>query len=435
MKKVLIIAYSFPPKPSIASVRSGGLAKYLPDYGWEPIILTPAMSERSNSTFNFKVKFVETKYRDVLASWKKRLGLNPDRSVMIQQKPGTDGSNNSFNLINWLIKFSNKTIAYPDEQKGWYSFAIKAAEEFLQKESVDAIISSSYPVTSHLIAKYLKTKFDIPWIADFRDLWTQNHYVSYNFIRRVIERRLELKTLSVADALVAVSTPWAENLQHLHRKKPVHCIPNGFDSEELVKSPVQLTRKFTITYAGSLYAGKRDPSLLFQVLNELITEGNIDPNNIQIRFYGRKEPWLENKINLYNFQSIAKHYGSISREIVLKKQRESQILLLLNWNTPNPGEKGTCPGKLFEYLASKRPILAIGGPPGFVAEILKETGAGTHVFSPEDLKQLLLQYYQEYKRTGMVKYMGNNDKIMKYNHKEMAQKFAQILSTVNKTYF
>jgi len=431
LKKVLIIAYGFPPNPWVASLRSGGLAKYLPDYGWQPVILTPAMSERSNSTSNFKVKFVETKYRDVLASWRKRLGLNPDRSVMIQQKPGTDGSINSFNIINCLIKFANKTIAYPDEQKGWYPFAIKASEEFLQKERVNALISSSSPVTSHLIAKYLKTKFNIPWVADFRDLWTQNHYLSYNFIRKIVEKRLELKTISSADALVTVSQPWTEQLHHLHTGKTVQCIPNGFDPEELAEPTVQLTKKFTITYAGDLYAGKRDPSLLFEVLNGLIKEGTVNPHDVQIRFYGRKEPWLENKINLYNFQGKAKHYGSITREMVLEKQRESQILLLLNWNTPNPGEVGTCPAKLFEYLATKRPILAIGGPTGVVTEILKETGVGVHVSNLEDLRQVLLQYYQEYKEEGRVNYKGRKDKIMNYSHTEMARKFAQILSTVS----
>ena len=118
--------------------------------------------------------------------------------------------------------------------------------------------------------------------------------------------------------------------------------------------------------------------------------------------------------------------------MVLEKERESQILLLLNWDTPNPGELGTCPGKLFEYLAAQRPILTIGGPPpGVVTEILKETESGAHVSNSEDLRQVLLQYYREYKETGIVNYNGRKDKIMKYSHKEMAQKFAKVLFTVS----
>ena len=268
-------------------------------------------------------------------------------------------------------------------------------------------------------------------MADFRDLWTQNHYISHNFIRKTVEKRLELKTLSVADVLVSVSKPWTEQLHHLHKGKPVRCIPNGFDPEELVKSQVQLNGKFTMTYCGKLYSGKRDPSLLLEVLRELITKGNIDPNDIQIRFYGHEEKWLENKINLYGLQNVAKHYGRVSRETVLKKQRESQVLLLLNWDTPNPGEKGTCPGKLFEYLTAQRLILAIGGPPGAVTDILKETRSGVHIFNPEDLRQVLLQCYQEYKAKGVISYKGREEKIMKYNHREMARKFANVLSSVS----
>ena len=177
LKKVLIITYHFPPKTTVASLRLLGLAKYLPEHGWKPIILTPAMPARSNSDFN--VKLIETQYHDVLSSWKKRLGFHPAKDI--QHQLGTvTSNNNSFNLINWFSTFSKKLICYPDGQKGWYPFATKAAEEFLQREGADAIISSSSPVTSHLIAKYLKTKFNTPWVADLRDLWTQNHYFSYN---------------------------------------------------------------------------------------------------------------------------------------------------------------------------------------------------------------------------------------------------------------
>lgn len=430
MKKVLAIFYYFPPNMAVASLRSRGLAKYLPEYGWEPIILTPAIPARSNSTFNFNVRLIETKYHDVITSWRKRLGLNPNRDVTIQRQLGTTGSNNSFNVINWLIKLSKEFIAYPDEQKGWYPFAIKAAEEFLQKESVDAIISSSNPVTSHLVAKHLKTKFNIPWVADLRDLWTQHQYYSHSFIRNIIERRLELKTLSTADMLVTVSKPWAEELRHSHGRKLVRSVPNGFDPEELVKSPKQLTTKFTITYTGILYGGKRDPSLLFRTVKELILKRNIDASDIEIRFYSPEAGWLENKIKLYRLQDIVKCYGKIQREKALEKQRESQLLLIVTGD--NSAEKGMHTAKIFEYMAAQRPILAIGqAASDAIAELLKGTRAGVHASDPEDLKQVLLQWYREYNEKGRVGYQGCKDKIMKYSHKEMARKFAQILTTVS----
>ena len=430
MKKVLIIAYRFPPKSSIGSVRSGGLAKYLPDYGWQPIILTPAMPERSNRTLNFNVKLIETKYLDVLSTWRKRLGLNPDRSVTIQNQLGTAALNKKHsNLIKFFINFINNLITYPDEQKGWYPFAIKEAEEFLQKERVDAIISTSSPVTSHLIANYLKKKFNIPWIADFRDLWTQNHYVSHNFIRKSIERRLELKTLSLADALVTVSEPWAHKLRNLHKTKQVLCITNGFDPDNIKDTTVHLPPKFTITYTGKIYPGKQDISLLFRAVRQLLLEEKAQEEDFEIHFYGPDKERIESQAKIHCLQNIVKCHGQVSREVALNSQRSSQLLLLLIWDDKR--EPGVIPAKIFEYLASQRPILAAGGVSGSAAEILCETGAGVHATNMEDVKQFLLKCYRDFKLKGKVSYLGQKDNLLKYSHKEMAQKYAHVLSTLS----
>ena len=223
---------------------------------------------------------------------------------------------------------------------------------------------------------------------------------------------------------MTVSEPLAKDIGSLHHETPVLAIPNGFDPDDVGSAP--LTKEFTITYTGQLYQGKRDPEPLFQATRELIAEGVIDPTAIEVRFLGPREYWLDQEIKKYHLEEMIKEYGMVPRKVVLTKQRESQILLLLNWNDTR--ERGVYTGKVFEYLAARRPILAIGGPTGVVSELLEETGAGVHASGLESIKEALARWHKEYEATGQVSYQGLNEKIAKYSHREMARKFAEVLS-------
>jgi glycosyltransferase involved in cell wall biosynthesis len=263
-----------------------------------------------------------------------------------------------------------------------------------------------------------------------RDLWTQNHYYQYSPIRKFIERRLEIRTLSKADSLVTVSKDLAETLRTLHKEKRIYTIRNGFDPQEVNILHGDLTNKFAITYTGILYQGKRDPSKLFKAIQDLNSEGKINPNDVEVRFYGPKEDWMEKEIEGYGLQDIVNDYGVISRDFALEKQRETQVLLLLLWD--HPEEIGVYTGKVFEYLAAQRPILAIGGPKGVVKDLLAETNSGMYATSVDDVKKALEEYYKEYKRKGNIEYKGERTKNDKYSQKEMARRFAEVLDTLTR---
>lgn len=422
-KRVLIVTYYFPPRLHVASLRLRGLAKYLPEFGWAPLILTAALPGAPDQRF----QVIQTPYPgDATSLLKKKLHLRPDKGFQEQVGIPLAIRQGKRSFTSKVMTFVKGVIAYPDEQKGWHPFAVKTGIELLQEGNFNALISSSGPMVTHLIAKDLKARHHIPWIADLRDLWTQDHYYPYGFLRKWCERRLELKTLSWADALVTVSEPLAEKLSTLYRKKPVFAIPNGFDPDEARSAP--LTKAFTITHTGQLYRGKRDPGLLLKALHELITERVIDPNAPKVRFFGPTQYWLEQEIKRHRLEEIAKQYGIVPREVALMKQRESQVLLLLNWDDPR--EQGVYTGKIFEYLAARRPILAIGGVKGVVGELLEETGAGVHISNLLDLEEVLRSWYREYEIRGQVPYQGRDDQIAKYSHHEMARKFARVLNSV-----
>jgi glycosyltransferase involved in cell wall biosynthesis len=426
MKKVLIITYFFPPRPRIASLRLGGLAKYLPRFGWEPTILTPQLPAKPD----LPIRVIQTPYPgDVSQRLIKFLKLNPKKKLEEQIGIPQTIRESKHPLWIGMKGFIAGFLAFPDEQKAWYPLGVRAGEEILKNEKFDALISSFSPVTSHRIAWALKNSHAIPWIADFRDLWTQDHYYAFDAVHKWIDRRLEIKTISSADALVTISKPYANRLAAFHQNKKIFVIQNGFDPDE-IRTENQVSPNFTITYTGQLMQGRRDPVLLLHGLHELISSGQVNPADIAVHFWGRKQFWLEQEIKQFGLAGIVTQCGESSRTGILPLQRQSQILLLLNWNEPR--EEGVYTGKVFEYLAARRPILAVGGPRGVITELLEQTKAGIHVNDLTSVKQALLDFYNEYKTTGQVSYPGSAEEINKYSHVEMAKKFAEILTNISK---
>jgi hypothetical protein len=416
MKKVLIVGHFWPFRSG--SFRILGLAKYLKDFGWQPVIVTAPL----NKNPDFDIEYIETRYRNFWGVETKK-DLGPELR---------ERSKNFKPLIKNYLRFSYNLIreifAYPDEDKNWRYFALKASEELIKKERINAIISI-YPITSHIVANEIKNKYKIPWIADFADLWSSNHNYPYGRIRKFFDHRLEIKTIMPADALVTVSDPLKDGLKNLFKEKEIYAITNGFDPEKINEPAADLTRKFTITYTGQIYKGKQDPFKIFEAIQSLISDGIINRDDIELRFFGPENDLLSENIKKNNFCDIFKQFGVINRDEAIKRQRESQLLLLLNWQDEK--QKGVFTGKIFEYLAAKRPIIATGGTRGdVVGRLLEETGAGTTAFSAEDVKKAINNYYLEWKNKGEVEYRGNDLKINKYSYKEMARKFANILDKI-----
>lgn len=417
MKKVLIIAHLFHASPRIP-----GLAKYLPEFGWEPIVLTGSFPQMPVTKF----RTIETHYRETLGFWKKLLKIKPEEDVRAHIKKKIGATCNS-KLVDFALTRIGEIANYPDSEKGWKSIATGAGARLLEKEEISAIISSSSPVTSHIIAKELKNKYHVRWVADLRDPWSQNHNYYYGPLRRLVDKRLELKTLSQADALVIVSDLWAENLKILHHDKAVHVITNGFDPDEIKDPPAKLLPKFTITYTGTIYPGMQDHTRFFAALKSLLASGNIDPDHIEVRFYGAGHEWLEKEILKYGLQKTVREYGWVPQKTAIQKQRESHVLLLFTWE----GKKtAALSSKIFEYLAAQRPILATGRGNDPREELLLTTGTGRREATEEEIRVAVMDFYSQYKLTGKLNYFGDREQIDKYSHREMARKFAEILERI-----
>ncbi len=422
MKKVLIVTYFFFQKEVTASVRLNGLVKYLPEYGWEATVLTIKCNNVDHGNEVDSQKIIETDYVDPRWKWKQILGLNPEKEL--KEQLGLPKYKPKKGLIDAAARIWSEIFLYPDAEIRWYKPAIDAGTSILNREPFDIIFSSSSPVTSHLIASYLSEKYNIPWIADFRDPWTWSHLYQYSKIREFWERRLEMRTISSAKALTTVSQPLVDKLSIIHEGKKVYSIPNGFDPD-IINTGSQVSEKFTICYTGSVHKMHQDPEILFEAVKQLIKEAKIDQEDIVIDFYGRDEGWLQYDIEKHGLTDIIRVHGMVPRDTALRNQRKSQILLLLTWNDPH--EKGIYTGKVFEYLAAKRPILALGLNGGDVIDLIQQTNVGVFASSVAEVKETLLKWYYEYKSSGVVDYSGIQSEINKYSHREMVKKFAEVL--------
>ena len=447
MKKVILIAFYFNQVNEIASKRLRALAKYLPQFGWEPIVIVPDLGFIPKENDDLNCRIIYTEYEDMFSHFSNKFkkskssDFNDSKeskeskdSIEFNDDKLKDSTSYSNPIASRAISIAGEVFAYPDGMKYWHESAFKEASKIMDTEEIDAIISSSWPITCHTIAKDLKEHQDIPWIADLRDLWNLNPYVSHTFIRNYFEKRLELKTFENADALTTTTDLAAEILSTLHPKSRIVPILSGYDKddfkflEELVSKRDDFSsdspEKLKFIYAGSLYGGKRDPTYLFEAIRQLEDENKLDPSKISIEFYG-DSTGLEDIANRYGLLDIVHIGGKIAHDEVLKKQLNSDVLLLISWD--NEKEKMFIPGKIYEYFALKKPVLSIGYKEGSLKDLIEETKVGYHVSSLESTKEALLKIYEEFVENGTVE-LNADMNIEDYSMENMAKKFADLLN-------
>jgi glycosyltransferase involved in cell wall biosynthesis len=428
MKKVLIIGFLWPYHRR-AGARLGGLVKFLREFGWEPVLLTAPLDTKPE----IDLRIIEVPYKFALDFWMKlfRFNQNASANVREQAKQRVGGtSKKSFRgaLIDFAFTRALEIIDYPDNEKKWERPALKICAELWPQEKFQAIISSSPPVTGHLIARKLKLKYHVPWVADLPHLWSLNNSYAYSSLRRIVDRRLELKTLSRADGLTTTSGPLVNKLKTLHKTVPLHSITHGFDPDTVNDPPDKLTEKFTITYTGSFDPALRTPTLLLESLQQLISKGVMDRGKVEVRFFGPDEGWINSEIEKCGLSGLVKQYGRVTMAEAQARQRESQLLFNPKWDDPK--EPGIHSLKLLEYLAARRPVLATGKYRDVADELLAETGAGIYAADAAAIEQALAESYREYQQKGSVTWRGDVTKINSYSQREMARKFALLLDSL-----
>jgi glycosyltransferase involved in cell wall biosynthesis len=436
-KKVLLVSFYFPPGNTIAAVRIGKFAKYLPEFGWEPIILTVNNISLSK-TLPLEVaesSVVRTSYYTISDCLFRNLTHTQNS---LPQHPNAIIKNNRLTwktIISKMDQLGQPIYTLPVIEKllfdplGWYLPAVKAGLDIIRNNDISVILSSYGPSVSHFIAAKLHSQCKIPWVADYRDNWA-NIYSKHIQPFYYFDQLWEKNTVKNCSIMVSHSEPLADLLEKAHSKKTI-VIPNGFDEEDFENS-VPLTTKFTITYTGHIYPGKRDPAPLFQAIAEARTEGRISPGDIEMRFFGLNvDKNIPSSIKKYGVEDFVKLGGNIPYQESLKYQMESTILLLLSWNDPR--DSGTVSGKIYEYLGAKRPVLALAYPGGEIDKLLQKSGCGIVKNDVSGIKSLLIQWLDEFKKTGdiITHYNRHPGIIKKYTRKEQSRALAEVFDNLS----
>jgi glycosyltransferase involved in cell wall biosynthesis len=366
MKRVLIVAYHFPPLGGIGVQRTLKFAKYLPQFGFEPIVLTV----RNRSIGVLDPTLLEE--------------VPPEAKVI-----DTFSAEHRFLRASRLIGVSSKWFLLPDAYIGWLPFAVRRGEAIIRKEDVDIIFATAPVFTSLLVGHLLKRKTGKPLVLDFRDSWTQNVFETYpTRLHLKLEEKMESLVLRSADHVVTTTAEMARALMEKYPFIRSRCetIPNGFDSSDfggLERSAS--SDRFTITYTGRLY-GVRTARPFLTALSSLVGRNRILRDKMRVVVAGPKHESTLRLVQELGLEDIVEIKGFLSHRESLQLMVNTDVLLLVMSQEEVVGNGiGTLmiPGKTLEYLAAKRPILALA-PEGAVSELVRRTGSGV-VVSPEEV--------------------------------------------------
>ncbi|MGZ3576966.1 MAG: glycosyltransferase [Vulcanimicrobiaceae bacterium] len=417
-RRLLFLSYWVPPRNAIGTLRSTHIVKHLAEFGWDVTTVTASFNHDNGAKL---ADYIETGYWDVKGSIKTFLGIGK-RSTSEVLNLGASQYGAKRNAFGRFVLAAAGLMTYPDDYVGWLPFAFGATRKLLAGGKWDAVLTSSPPATANLAAAL--SHRGVPWIADLRDLWAEDDSSERPAFQRQLDDKLERACLSRAAALVAASELSARRFRRRYPGKPCFPISTGFDAQEWQSVGFGSERECTLLYAGSLYRGKRDPSVLFAALREIFDERSAEHGELRVDFYADPEPWLMDLIASFELQDSVRVHGFVERPVVLAAERHADRLVVFSWDGPTA--EGVVAGKLFEYFGARRPVLAIGGPPASAVEdLLVETGAGVRCRTVEQTKVEVLKALSEH-RSGEQRVI-DAAAVYPYNGEACARRFAEVL--------
>ncbi len=428
IKKVLIITYYWPPSGGAGVQRWLKFAKYIQLYGCEPVVYTPEnpeppdIDETLMNDIPRNLPVIRKPIWEPYSVYKRMTGKQKNARIT----HGFLSEEKSKGFMERLSVWIRGNFFIPDARCFWIRPSIKFLSRYLQEHPIDLVISSGPPHSMHLIALGLKKKLNIPWLADFRDPWTEIDYYEKLKLTRLADQRhkiLEKKVLTQADCVLTVGKHLAERLKKLGAPK-VEVIPNGFDKEDFSFLPVDQEKSFTITHTGSINSD-RNPEILWQVLADICTKNKAFNELLRLRFVGKTDHTVKKSLQQCKLESHAEFISYLPHREALKIASSSALLLLLINQTPN--QHGIVTGKLFEYLATGRPILCIGPVGGEAAAIIRECECG-RTFDYSD-SNAIAEWINEMflNHSDKLQSVAHVDKISRYSRQFQTYELAEII--------
>ncbi|MFA9190087.1 glycosyltransferase family 4 protein [Flavobacterium sp. FZUC8N2.13] len=425
-KKLLIITYYWPPAGGPGVQRWLKFVKYLPDFGVQPVVYIPEnptypivdenlLKEVSEKAIILKQKIFEPYQLASFLSKNKTKKMNS--GIIPNQKKQS--------FLDKVFLWIRGNLFIPDARFFWVKPSVSYLEKYIVENNIDTIVTSGPPHSLHLIGLELKHKLDVKWFADFRDPWTT---IGYHKSLRLSDtaaqkhKELESQVLNTADTIIVTSKTTKAEFEAL-TTKPIAVITNGYDVEKVEKQT--LDSKFSLAHIGS-FLSARNPQILWESLVELIAEIPDFKTHLEIKLIGAVSQEVLDSIATFGLTDYLNNMGYVSHEEAISHQRKSQVLLLIEIDSEET--KSIIPGKLFEYMVSNRPIIAIGPNGSDFAEIITETNTGVFFDYSEKvkLKKLILDFYNQYLEG---KLQSHGIGLQKYSRKSLTEKLVKLLTS------
>ncbi|MCD0468993.1 glycosyltransferase family 4 protein [Flavobacterium sp. JAS] len=424
-KKLLIITYYFPPAGGPGVQRWLKFVKYLPEFNIQPIVYVP-----ENPTYPIVDKGLVSEVSDQVIVLKNKI-WEPYQLASIFSKNKTKKISSGIFPHKKKQTFLDKTFLWvrgnlfiPDARVFWVKPSVSYLEKYIKENNIDTIVTSGPPHSLHLIGLELKEKLNVKWFADFRDPWTTIGYHKALRLSAYADKKhkqLEHKVLNAADTIIVTSKTTKAEFQAI-TNKPISVITNGYDIENVEKQI--LDAKFTLAHIGS-FLSDRNPRFLWECLVELLQEIPDFKSHLEIKLIGAVSQEVLDAIAEFNLNDYLNLLGYVSHHEAIAHQKKSQVLLLIEINSEDT--KSIIPGKLFEYMVSNRPIIAIGPEGSDFADIIKETNTGVFFDYSEKakLKSVILDFYNQFLEGKLQSYGVG---LQQYSRKNLTKQLAQLIN-------
>jgi glycosyltransferase involved in cell wall biosynthesis len=402
MRRVLFICYYFPPSGGPGVQRGLKFARYLPEFGWEPMILTvrenahfPVRDESLLHEIPAGLRLQRTRCPEFYGLYRGLTGQKHSAGLDITSQSETERK-----PLRRMLRWLRAAVFIPDGRAAWTPFAVRAGLRMIRDEGVDLVFSSGPPFTCHVIGRSLSRKSGLPWVADYRDPWTEaTFYPRRPAFARALDARLEASCVREATRNVVVGETMAEEFRRRYPGIPRQrfvVIPNGYDEADFAGVPYQAPPLFRITHTGSIFQ-TRAPEALLAAIARLARDEEGFADSARLCLAGRLDEALRQRLHTRPLDRVTELPGYLPHGDSVRLLRRSNLLLLLIG--ADARARGMLTGKLFEYLASGVPILALGPRDGDAARLIERTGAGWTLDPSQttEIHGLLLSLWREQK--------------------------------------
>ena len=424
MPKVLVITYYWPPAGGPGVQRWLSFTRYLPEFGFQPVVFIP-----DNPHYPVKDETMLGEVPEGIIVYRQKI-FEP--YLLARRLFGKKADTISSGIIkeeaqSWaerLMLWIRGNLFIPDARKFWVRPARKKIMEILREEQIETLITTGPPHSLHLIGLEVKQQTAVRWIADFRDPWTSIGYhrkLKLGSVAQKKHKRLESQVLNSADKIITTSRMTRDEFRRI-TTKPITVITNGYESGASMESAT-LDQRFTLSYIGSLLSG-RNPTNLWKAISELIDENPDLGKHLDVKIVGLISEDVLESIYQYGLKDHTTIIPYVGHKEAQAYQRASQVLLLLEIDRAEC--KGIIPGKLFEYMSAKRPILAIGPEDWEAGHMVEKTRSGVY-FNYEAAETLKMQILEWYKLFQNGKLHLNPDNIGRYSRRSLTEKLAEEL--------